>query len=69
MMQDMQPVEPLVVSVNDAAIMLGVNHQAVRRMINKREIPERKVVRIGGQLRINKRFLLTLAREDVEEAK
>lgn len=69
MMQDMQIVEPLVVSVNDAAIMLGVNHQAVRRMINKHEIPERKVVRIGGQLRINKRFLLTLAREDVEEAK
>lgn len=59
-------VESLVVSIADAAAMLDVSHTVIRRMIKQGKIPENKVAWIGGQRKINKRFVTTLAGEDVE---
>lgn len=59
---------PLVVTKAEAARMLGVTHQVILRMIASGQIPAEKVVTIGRLKKINRRFLLTLAGEDMEVA-
>ncbi|BCL83193.1 helix-turn-helix domain-containing protein [Ktedonobacteria bacterium brp13] len=63
-----QAVEPLVVSIQDTAIMLGVDEQTVKRMIDSEEIPKNKARQIGRRWKVNRRYVLFLAGEEASTA-
>lgn len=59
-------IEPLMVGIPEAAAILNVSRQTVKRMIVRGDIQATKV---GLQWRINRRALLTLAGEIEETEK
>jgi excisionase family DNA binding protein len=51
---------PLLVSLKEAASMLGIDYLTVRNLIKRNEL---KYVQIGDQKKINRNYLLELAGE------
>lgn len=59
-------IEPLAVTLSEAAAMLGYSQATIRNRIKDKTIPAKYVSRLGkrGNMRINRAFLLTLAGEE-----
>lgn len=65
-MQQQANIQPLMVSLKEAALMLNVDPTAIEGMIKRGEIYS---ARIGRKIMVNRNAILTLAGESAAETK